>query len=164
MQLSPCDLSPTANVTEGAETKFSLQTGVAICIMTRNLSENVSHVSYLFLPTWDFPFSLDSHRMNHGTLLLKVTVCKRIQRSFPFCAAPRVQDSFSLKAVGATRQVFLIFLFVKKQSNRATEHFLFPYPVKSLCLLMHSRRDILYTYEAEQEGAQFASTFCSVKA
>lgn len=63
-----------------------------------------------------------------------------------------------------TRQVFLIFLFVKKQSNRATEHFLFPYPVKSLCLLMHSRRGILYTYEAEQEGAQFASTFCSVKA
>ena len=74
------------------------------CIMTRKLSENFNHISYLSPPIWDFPFSLASHHMNHGTLLLKVTACKRTQGSpSPFCAAARVPEGFSLKAVGATR-------------------------------------------------------------
>lgn len=69
VQISPSDLGPTADATEGAETGVSLQTGVVICVMTRNLSEDFTHVYYLFLPIWAFPFSL----------------CKRTWRSpFPF--------------------------------------------------------------------------------
>lgn len=59
---------------------------------------------------------------------------------------------------------YFCFIFIKKQSNRATEHLLSPYPVKSLCLLMWSRSCLLYTYETVPEDAQFVSTFYYVKA
>lgn len=37
-------------------------------------------------------------------------------------------------------------LLHKKQSNRATEHLLSPYPVKSLCLLRQSSKALLHTW------------------
>lgn len=164
VQLSPCDLSPTVNVREAANRKLTLQTGMAICIGTINLSVTVNLVSHLFPPIWDFIFPLAPHRMNCGTLLFKAIVYERTQRSpSPCCAAAQFQESFSLEAMGAPRQLFLSFLQAKKQLNQATEPLLSWYPVKSPWLSMLSTGVLLYKYKAAIEDAQFVYTSFYIK-
>lgn len=156
-------MSPTICVIDGAGRNLSLQTGMTICNMNRRLSVTSNHVSHLFPGT--FLFLLFPPRIKCGALLLKVTVYERTQKSpSPCCSAAQAPESFLLKAVGATRQLFLSFFFVKKQSNQTSEHLLSLYPIKSPHLLIQSVRRLLSKHKAAIGNTWFAYAFFVIKA